>query len=156
MKSNQFISGFLRWILIAYLCLIVEKAIFTGVIEVFRASQGEESMGIGFFLINVFILPFIQWPIWQLGGNLAMVSMIAFACTSYMLSMKGLCKLVPTVLGSLAIVFSLLFNLTRQRTGIQLFAHSLSQILVVVLVSILGLNAKNIFDKLTGRASSES
>ncbi len=146
-----------QWLIVAYLCLIVEKTIFTGVIEVFRASQGEESMGIGFFLINVFILPFVQVSIWQLGGNLAMFTMIGFALTSYMLCLKGMWKIVPVLLGSFALVFSLMYDLTMNpKLGVGFLFHFGCRVTVITLVTLLGLNANRIFDKLTGRAGNES
>ena len=151
MNKNPNNNSFLKWIIVAYCSLVVEKLILTAVIEIFKLTQGVKHMGIGLLIVNVFIVPFVQGTIWQLGGDIAMYCMLGFAMTSYMLGMNGLWKAVAIFLGSLALIFSLLWDFTMLgKSGLDLAIHSASHVVIVVLVSILGSKANALFDKFAG------
>lgn len=157
MNSNQKCPVFLRWILVGYLSLVVEKFVFASVTGMFMPRPDGESMGFGLVLVHVFVLPFVQFSIWQLGGNLAMFSMLGFALTSYMLCLKGMWKIVPVFFGSLALIFSLMYDLTMSpKMGVEFLIHFGARVVVITLVSLLGLNANRMFDRFGGGFASEA
>ena len=157
MNISQKYNVLVNWVVVAYLSLVVEKFVFTGQIEFFRYDQGEGSMGMGLILINIFVLPFVQGMIWQIGGELAMYCMIAYALTSYTLCMKGAWKSIGIVFGLLALVFSLIWDLDMNPNGGFFFLVRFgSQIMAVGLVALLSHKFAEMFDKLGGKRESKS
>lgn len=153
MDKNKKENRILKWVIVAYVSLVIEKLIFISVIECFKMTQGVQHMGIGLLFINIFVVPFIQDSIWQLGGDLAMYTMIGFALTSYLLSSQSWWKIMPVFLGALAILFSFLWDLNMfGKSTVELSIHASSHLVAVALVALIGLNSGRIGARLAGRS----
>ncbi len=107
-------------------------------------------MGVGFFLINLLIMPFLQLTLTMSGGMFVTVAMVAFALSAYTLKFKMPKNAFAITCGATALVLALVwdienFHLNSKQFWLLMFGH----LLAVGFVFMLGIHSDRIFNRMT-------
>ena len=141
-----------RWVLVAYMSLVIEQFCFLGSFNL-AVLPGENHISVGYFLINALVLPFLPLTLIQGGGTLVAIAMVAFALSSYSLRFKMPWNSLAIACGLTALLLAVIWDIDKLHGNTKQFWLILvGQILAVGLVFMLGIYSDMIFTRKNAEA----